>query len=367
MRLQLVVAALLSWVLSAMVAHADGQSASHLSVYTDNDALTVVSPQVRVEQDLIEPLTVTASYDADIISAATVDVRTAASPRGYDEVRHGLLAGVSWRPLEETSLGARYLPSWEPDYRSHGIGTDASHAWSARRLITRLSFMVRVNQVGRSGESPEQWRSLTHAIGGLEQSVIVDARTIASLAYELQHARGYMASPYRYAAIGWPDGSTVRAPEAVPEQRTRHAGRASLRRALASRLFLAGGYRVYGDDWGVISHTGDVELQVEIVHRMLIASASFRGYYQTEATFYEERYEAAAGSLPKRRTADKMLASAWSLLGAVRAELTLASLGTIRALRGVIGVAIYDQHFLQFARLESRRAVIASLGVTAEY
>jgi Protein of unknown function (DUF3570) len=348
-------------------ARADGESAALISVYTDSDDLTVVSPQARVEQAVTEELSATVAYDADIITAATVDVRTAASPRGYDEVRHGLLASASWTPAVETTLSLRYLPSFEPDYRSHGVGSDVSHEWWDRRLSTRLSFVMRHNRVGRSGEPSERWRSLATGIAGLEQGIVVDRYTLATVAYELQLSRGFMASPYRFASVRWPDGTIVRVPEQNPEHRTRHAARAGLRRRLASRVFAAGGYRFYADDWGVRSHTTDAELQVELVHHTLIGALAARGYHQTAASFYQPRYRAPFGRLPQRRTGDKLLAESWSLLGELRLEASLELNGFVDVLRGMFGLAVYAQHFIDFAALNARRAFIASFGVTAEY
>jgi hypothetical protein len=366
MRLQLALV-LFAVLLCRGDARAAGQAAGWISVYADDDDLTVISPQVAVEHDVADQLNVALGYDVDIISAATVDVRTAASPRGYDEVRHGAHAALTWKPQTETSLGISYSPSFETDYESHGVGSSMSHEWYNRALTTSVSLLVLFNEVGRRDESRATWRSLTTAVAGVEQGIVLDQFTLATLAYELQVHRGFMASPYRFAEVHWPDGTSLLVPEAVPEQRTRHAGRAGLRRALTRSLFIFGAYRFYGDDWGVRSHTGDVELQYGFWRELLIASLRFRGYHQSAADFYRQRHVASVGALPATRTTDKMLAEGWSVLGDLQLELNLSPLGSLKAMRVAAGVGIYDQHFVDFAPLEARQAVLASFGVTAEY
>ena len=67
-------------VAGAAEALAGGRASSWVSVYADDDRLTVVSPQIAVRAELREGLDVDVGYDMDVITAASVDVVTAASP-----------------------------------------------------------------------------------------------------------------------------------------------------------------------------------------------------------------------------------------------------------------------------------------------
>ena len=360
---------LFSLALLSQDARADGRAAGFVSVYMDDDELTVVSPQASATQDIVADVSADVAYDADIISAATVDVRTAASPRGYEEVRHGLQAGLLWQPRATTNLGMRWIGSWEPDFVSHGIGASTSRAWLDDHLTTSVSVLARFNRAGRATEARNRWLSRFTSVAGASLGLVLDRWTVATLAYELQMSNGFMGSPYRFVRVAWPSGTQVLVPEAHPTERVRHGARLGARRALSYRWFLAGGYRIYGDSWGVSSHTGDVELQAAFTRDRLIVAAGFRAYYQTAASFYESgpQRSASEGTVPTVRTADKLLSKSWSLLPGVRLEMNLRSLGSLTALRAALKAELYEQRFVDFTPLDRRRAAIVSLGISAAY
>jgi hypothetical protein len=363
-RLQLTACALLLWT---SVAFADGRAASLLSVYSDDDGLTVISPQVSVRAEVQTDVHLEAAYDVDIITAASVDVVTAASPRGYSEERHGFRLGSSWAPRPDTKIAGYYMPSFEPDYQSHGIAAFASREWIDRRLTTRLDVRMNFDRVGRAGDDKSNWQTKTTSVVGLGLGWILDANTIAALSYELQLLNGFMASPYRYVDIVWEDMTNVAVPEAVPGERTRHAIAANVRRALPGNFFASATYRFYTDTWGILSHTGEVEVQHSFESERVIAALGVRGYLQNDADFYQEVYETEVGLLPEHRASDKSLAKSWSILGGGRLEMSYRPKTYVDVIRGAIKVEVYDQRFANFAWLDERRALVASLGLSAEF
>ncbi len=370
MRLQVAWLSLAVVLVSAPIAgQVNGRVDGWISVYSDDDDLQVVSPQVGAQAELYDRYQVEVAYDADIISAASVDVVTAASPRGYDEVRHGVRLGIGWRPEAATTLFARYLPSWEPDYRSHGVAAGASTEFWERNIDARLDVRANFDRVGRAGEPKQRWRDLTQLVVAPSIGWTVDPETTLQLAYELQLMNGFQASPYRFVTIQWTDAarSRIRIPETTPDQRTRHAIAVSTRRAVSKRWFVGLAYRFYVDSWAVVSHTAEAELQHAFLSDRVILGASVRGYWQGDADFYRERYVTPFGLLPKHRVADKMLSRQWSWLPGLRAELELGAPLGMAALRATTKLEVYDQHFLNFAPLEERRAVITSLGATGEF
>jgi hypothetical protein len=347
-------------------ARADDRAAGWLSFYADSDDLTVVSPQAEARIGVGETLEVSAGVDIDVISAATVDVMTAASPRGYDETRYGARTGATWRPRADSLLAADLVGSWENDYRSVGAGAAAAREWIDRRLSTRADVRLLVDRVGRAGDATSRWRGLTTPSLSLGAAWIFDRATVGELTWELQVASGYQASPYRYVTLEWTDGGTASVPEEVPDLRVRHAAAARLRRALARRWFVTAGYRLYRDDWGVLGHTGELELQRAFRGDRVVAGLSARGHWQRAADFYRARYQVDPGMLPALRVRDKTLAESWSALAAARLELA-APRGRVDDLRAVAKLELYDQHFIDFPGLRRRTAVIVSLALTAEY
>ncbi len=367
MRLQVVIA-LAGVSALATSAAADRRAASWVSVYADDDGLTVVSPQLAVRADVGDEVEVDVGYDVDVISAASVDVVSAASPRGYEEERHGLAVGALWRPRPGEVLQLRYMPSWEPDYRSHGVAVGASREWIDRRLTTSLDATVAFDRVGRSGDDPERWRDLRTVAGRASAGWVFDRRTVGQVAYELQWLDGFQASPYRFVSIAWPDaGDVVSVPEAVPDVRARHAVAVGVRRALTRQWFASGTYRAYADSWSVASHTGDVEVQRAFRGDWLVVGASARAYWQSAADFHRDAYTAATGIVPAYRVVDKMLAPSRSVLVGARVDGRLGHVARLGSVRLTGKLELYDQRFDEFSRLAGRRAIIGSVGLAAEY
>lgn len=358
MRLQMTLCALLT----ARVAHAE-RVATWLSVYSDDDDLTVVSPHIAASGDA-GALGLRAAYDVDIISAASIDVVSAASPRGYKEERHGLALGADYRWKNQKTLALAYQPSWEPDYVSHGLSATASGEFVQRRLALALSYRVNFNRVGRSGDAMTLWDDLTeHAFGG-SLGWVADSRTVFDVQAELQTRTGQLASPYRYVPIE-SLGTSVR--EAVPRRRTGAALRVGIRRALTGKLFASLSYRFYGDDWRVFAHTGDADLQRSLRGQRWIVGTGLRASYQDAAAFYRSSYDLIDGDLPALRAIDKALARNASVLAHLRGEWRRPDTGPFSLITATAKLAIYHQTFWEFPRLGARNALIVSFGASAEF
>lgn len=365
MRLQLSIALL--FLMATPMAYADGRAATWLEVYDDDDDLNVISSQLSMRAEASENLELSASYEIDVISAATVDVVTAASPRGYEENRHGLSFGARWELAAGTSLSATYLPTWENDYRSQSFVAGFSREWVDRRLTTSVGARLSLDSIGRSGSDTSSFQDADTVALSLGLGWVATRFTVLQVTYEPQRTKGFQSSSYRFVNIHWNDDTTALVAEAVPNLRTRHAMAFAVRHALHESWFLSGYYRLYLDDWGIVSHTGETELQHALDWDKVLLGLSLRGYRQGAAEFQKNRYEAMAGTLPAYRSADKMLAQSWSLLAAARAEFSLADLDSLESLRLVAKVEVYDQHFIDFQRIQGRFAKTAALGISAEF
>lgn len=367
MRLQVIgaIAAVLFW---SEPAAPEGRAASWVSIYSSNDGLTVVSPQLSTSIPIRDVLNVDVEFDADVITAASVDLMTAASPRGYQETRHGYTLGATYHPDAETDIGAHYIPSFEPDYESHGLTISASREWIDRRLTTEIGYRLTFDAVGRSGTDSATWRSLTTNGVSLGLAWVFNPKTVGQLVYELQVHAGYQSSPYRWVPIHYFNiAGPVGAPERVPEDRTRHALSGAVRRALGGGWFGAASLRFYVDTWGIVSHTEELDVQLSLFRSRLIFGFAARTYGQSSASFHEYRYSASNGAIPVYRSADKILSSSWSLLAGPRVDVGTGRVGPLDDIRGTFKVEIYDQHFFAFAPLEERRAVILSFGAAGEF
>jgi hypothetical protein len=354
--------------LSGRAAAQDQRAGAWVSVYSSSDHVVVVSPQVSAHTPVASRVDVEAGYEADVISAASVDVVAAASPRGYSEVRQGGALGATWRPVDGTSVGARWLPSWEPDYESQTATLAASREWGDRRLSTELGLRGSLDAVGRRGAPRESWRSLHSGSLTVGVAWTFSPRTVGQATYELQLLDGFQASAYRFVPIQWPGAAApFGVAENDPDTRVRQAFALALRHALTPRWFVRTSIRAYRDSWEVVSLTNEAELNYALRHDWFVAGISGRVYEQSAAGFYEEHYVALLGLLPQYRTADKLLTRQWSALAGVRASLGLANLGPCADLRITGKLELYEQRFFEFARLPWLQAVVASLGAAAQF
>lgn len=367
MRLQIAIwmAILLFWTTPAL---ADGRGAAWLSVFSSNDGLTVVSPQAAARAEIRDWLSADANYEADIISAASVDLITAASPRGYREERHGFGAGVTIRPAEATVLSVHYGPSFEPDYVSHGASVSAEREWFDRRLTTQIEYRFSIDRIGRRGDAASTWRDLQNHSLAASLGWVFSRRMVGSLVYEAQFHDGFQASPYRFVRLfraGYPQPVSI--PEAVPDQRIRHAFAMGLRRAFSSQWFGNLHLRLYTDSWGISSFTSEAEVQRTFWGSRLTLGVRGRVYEQSSATFHAFRYDWSSNGLRKWRDADKMLSSSFSFLGGPRIELRLGPAGPISEVMASCSIDFYTQHFFNFAYLTERQATMTAFGLTAEF
>src|SRR4051794_1976594 len=140
MRLQLAVLTLASSAYAF-----DTVVSSKVQIYADSDATVVVSPHVNATGTFTSTkTTLSASYTEDVVSSASVDVRTTASPRIYDrrqEVDVGLgqeLAGVT--------LGGGFMHARERDYLSNGGSLTLSRDLFQKNttLALRVGYMANV-------------------------------------------------------------------------------------------------------------------------------------------------------------------------------------------------------------------------------
>ncbi len=284
---------LLALLMASPPAPSGGQARGGVYVRTDSDHTTVVSPRAHLRQPVAGPQNrVDISYSLDAWTSASVDIRTAASPRVVKENRHEGVAGFE-RERGNTSWSISYRLSREPDYLANSASL-AGQVELAQRTITLAGRLFgALDQVGRAGDA--NFREPLQAGGALVSAAFVPTRsTLLQLAYELRGALGYMASPYRFVAVGAGEGlcgmeARFCLPETHPRRRARHAWALRARQALGRHLALGASYRFYLDSWQLRSHTAAIELAATPARRSLLA-LEYRAYAQSGAFFYRARY-----------------------------------------------------------------------------
>jgi len=305
------------------VARADDRVSVGTTVHTDSDELLVVHPAATARIELPEEVHLSAGYQADVISAATIDVRTAASTRPFEEVRHGASAGVELAPGRLTTLTASYSLSVSPDYLSNALSLRLAQEDDTRTHTFTVGLAGAHDSVGRVGDPRPTGDAFGVALSA-RWAMVLCPEAVADVGAAVEHQRGFLESPYRFVTVGGA-GSQVRLPEEVPDLRWRGAVRAGLRWALAAPLFVRAQYRLHVDDWGVLGHTFDVagHLAPGPGWRIMFGGSSLA---QRGATFYSGRY-ATLPDVPVLRTRDRTLAPHWTLTGRLGVRVPFARVG----------------------------------------
>lgn len=347
----------------ASLARADDRLTAGTYVYTDSDGLTVVHPSASASARLGEETRVEARYDADVITAATIDVRTSASVRPFEEVRHGASVGATQELGRTVSIAGSYALSIAPDHQAHGLGLGARVDDDDR--VHRLAIDLRgaYESVGRAGDLFPTGEVL--ALGGaLAWTSVLASWLVLDVEGALEWRHGYLESPYRFVTLLGPRQQMVRVPEEVPDDRARAAVGARLRAALTDHVFARASYRLHGDDWGIVGHTIELGGSAQLA-RGWIASIGGRLLVQRGASFYRGTYETLP-ALPMLRTRDRELAPSFSAAALVGLEALLADLPEgFRLVARARGELLYHR-FFDTPLLPERVGVIAGLTLSVE-
>jgi hypothetical protein len=344
------------------VARAEDSFVAKTQVYVDNDHTTVVSPLVALQRDVWKGGTLGASYVADVVSSASVDVVSNAT-RQMSDFRSEITGSLAQK-LKSTTLTGAYIYSVEHDYESHNLELGVSQDLWQRNTTLALGYSLSLDSVGRVGDQAFH-RSLT--VNGLSAAwtQVLNQRTVAQLSYTFSYASGYQASPYRFVRIESPDLQQVefKVPETDPLQRFRHAAVIGLNRHFGRDASLQGDYRFYADSWGVLSHTIQARFYVTI--RDLTLRLRERFYYQRGADFFRAHYTSDHLAAQPYVTADRELSTFWSNIAGIKASYRLPWVH--RALTVEAKVDLFYFGYIDFALLASRFGADCEAGLSVVY
>lgn len=297
-------------------------------VYADTDAVQIYSPQASVRYRLDpDGGAVSARATVDVISAASVDVVSQATPH-FDEVRYQADLAAS-KAFGDHTPGLAYRFSIEPDYLSHGIGGSLQSRLGTPDSVLALGYDLTLDTVTRSGSPNAAFEeSLTTHTANIGLTQVLSSRSLVRLVYTFTAQNGYMEKVYRHvplftaAAIARAQADGVplgldnfdqyrlseRPPEEVPDRRLRHAiALRAMHYVPSAKVALRLDYQFYVDDWGLLAHVLEPSVRWQVSDRVELGAFA-RGYRQNAASFWRRTYVVDdAGSLPEYRTADRDL------------------------------------------------------------
>jgi hypothetical protein len=356
MRLQLALLSAALCLAAPRAAGADGELSVRGAYYKERST-RVAQPMLDARFDVGEDGELSAHMLVDSISSASVAAGAAGTP--FDEKRYEAGAGYL-HTVDVVRVGGGARASSEPDYKSAFGHLRGEVALGQRNTIIGLNLAGGRDRVSNEGaDSPivdPIEGTLWTTLGSLSLSQVVTPLLVAQATYDLVHLDGFQENPYRSVSAGG-----VLEPERVPETRTRHAVQASLRGFLpATRTTVAGGYRFYVDDWGVIGHTPEVRVIQEIVPEFDV-HLRYRLHHQSAADFYKTTYPSADPAVEPHLTDDAKL----SELTTHSIGLKLDVLASLLNIQGQLGQARAEAMFEYITQTTYfGNAVAAQIAVT---
>ncbi|MGE0323788.1 MAG: DUF3570 domain-containing protein [Polyangiaceae bacterium] len=302
------------------------QLGGEVAGYADTDHVMVLTPSLSMAAD--QPTggwKANASYLVDIVTAASVDIVSTASPR-WTEVRHAGTLGADYQPENfGVSLGGSV--SREPDYLSWYIGGSFRVEMYDKRFTPLIGYSYSNDTAGRK-DTPFSVYSLELERNTIQlgAEIILNPSSRLTLSTEAVLEDGRQEKPYRYLPIfsadtapNVPRGASVDAvnqlrlpgemSERLPDTRRRY----SVAGEFATRdgdHTLRVSERLYADTWGVRATTTDAIYVLGIGGGFRVWP-HLRFHLQEGASFWQRAYVAQPStgqiSYPRLRTGDREL------------------------------------------------------------
>jgi hypothetical protein len=253
----------------------------------EGGGVTIDGPALLVRTKFAEKYSVTGSAYVDMVSSASIDVMTTASP--YKEERHQ--GGFGFDMLNgKSQYGVTYTRSDENDYIANTATFDFSQDMFGDLTTVSFGYSQGWDDVRKRGDSTfnEQVNRRNYRAG---LSQIITPTLMAGINYELITDEGYLNNPYR--SVRYLDPTSARGysyePERYPHTRTSNAISLNARYYLPYRAAVHGEYRYYTDDWGIVANS----IEVGYTHpwgKQWIFEAGLRWYDQSAADFYSDLF-----------------------------------------------------------------------------
>ena len=291
----------------------------------DGGGVTINGPSVLVRKSIGEHVSVQANYYIDMVSSASVDVETSASP--YDDERTQSSLSMDFLHGKSTyTIG--YVNSDESDYKAKTLYAGVSHDMFGDLTTVSFGFKKGENEVFRNVKIDgvkqndptffEKMESKSYSVG---VSQIITKNLILSGQYEVITDEGWLNSPYRSVRFLITQDTQGQQPEQYPKTHSSNSVSVRAKYFLPYRAALDGMYRFYSDTWGIIGHTAELGYVHPLDKPWAGGNWIFEGrvhyYTQSAADFYMDIFPRADFSNFMAR--DKELATYTGITAGVNA------------------------------------------------
>jgi hypothetical protein len=369
-----------------------------IATYADDDHVTVFTPSIAASiENVLDGASLKGRYIVDVVSAASADVVSTASPR-WTEVRNAGSLEATYKPKTFGVTIAGSVSS-EPDYFSFGLGSEMTLDLNEKNTTLSAGFGFGHDDVGRCGaeNSPANTGSSCTSFGIFSRAVnrtsfnfgilqLLGPSTTGTLIADIGLENGDQSKPYRYipmfsadVAAQAPLGASAtwvaqnRLPERPLEQTPLSKRRIALTGRLAHRFdssTIKVEERVYGDTWALFASTTDVRWIFDAGKRVGIWPHA-RFHAQTAVSFWKRAYvsnetSVASWDLPEFRTGDRELGPLWTATGGGGLYVYVGGALDPQTARFSLQVDGIYTSFLDDLYLTSRSGVISSLSFEVE-
>jgi hypothetical protein len=252
----------------------------------DGGGVEIDGPSILVRKKAGKSLSFVGNYYVDMISSASIDVITTASP--YTEERTQWSLGMDYL-RGNTTMRVNYVSSVESDYDATTVSFSVSQDMFGDLTTLTLGYALGDDLVGRS-DDPTFEADLDKQIYSIGLTQILTKNLISTLNFETITDEGFLNNPYR--SVRYADASTVVGysfePELYPNTRTSNALGIRARYFLPYRAAIEGEYRYFDDTWDIKGHT----VALTYIHpwRDFTFTGKFRYHDQTGAHFYSDLF-----------------------------------------------------------------------------
>jgi hypothetical protein len=246
-------------------------------------------PSVLVRKQVGKSTSFVANHYLDMVSSASIDVVTTASP--YSEEREQWSLGVDYL-RGNTTVRAGYTSSVESDYDASTYNVSISQDMFGGLTTLTVNYALGDDIVMKSGDDTFE-KFLDKQNYGLGLTQILTKNLIVALNFETGTDEGYLNNPYRTVRYFNPSEGRGYSyeEELYPNTRTSNAVGIRARYFLPYRAAIEGEYRFFTDTWDVESHTASLTY----IHpwRDFTFTGKFRYHDQTAAHFYSDLFSRA--------------------------------------------------------------------------
>jgi hypothetical protein len=252
----------------------------------EGGGLTVDGPSVLVRKKFGDHVSAAYNYYVDMISSASIDVVTQASP--YTETRTQNSLSVDAIDGKST-YSAGYIYSKEPDYKAQTAFASISQDMFSDLTTVTFGYTRGWDKVGERGTPRND--PVDHHGWNVGVTQVLTRNLLLNLSYEATASQGFLANPYRQVRYLDPAESLGYAFEkqVYPQNHSGNAGSAVLKYFLPWRAAVTGNFRYFSDNWGIRAQTGELGY-TQPVRRAWTLDTHVRYYHQNHADFYSDLF-----------------------------------------------------------------------------